>query len=84
LEGTITAKLFLGQDFINVTSMKSGQNALRGYQCLVADDSLERIRKDMIAPLFIELKRLGIQIILTASPLIDTSKLPNDIHILTL
>ncbi|MGB9756161.1 MAG: AAA family ATPase [Candidatus Bathyarchaeales archaeon] len=83
-EGTITVKLFPGQDFINVTGMKSGQNGLRGYQCLVADDSLERIRKDMNAPLFTELKHLGTQIILTASPLIDTSKLPNDIHILTL
>jgi hypothetical protein len=82
-DGTITAKLFLGRDFINVTGMKGGQNALRGYQCLVADDSLERIRKDIIAPLFAELKRLGIQIILTASPLIDAAKLPNDIHIIT-
>jgi hypothetical protein len=82
-EGTITMKLFPGQDFINVTGMRSGSNALRGYQCLVADDSLERIRKDMIAPLFAELKHLGIQIILTASPLIDAAKLPNYIHIIT-
>ena len=82
-EGTITVKLFPRQDFINVTGMKSGQNALRGYKCLVADDSLERILKDMIAPLFAELKHLGIQIILTASPLIDVSKLPNDIRIIT-
>jgi post-segregation antitoxin (ccd killing protein) len=82
-EGTITVKLFPGQDSINVMGMESGQNALRGYQCLVADDSLERILKDMIAPLFAELKRLGIQIILTASPLIDVSKLPNDIRIIT-
>jgi post-segregation antitoxin (ccd killing protein) len=82
-EGTITMKLFPEQDFINVTGMKSSQNALRGYQCLVADDSLERIRKDMIAPLFTELRRLEIQIILTASPLIDASKLPNDIRIIT-
>jgi hypothetical protein len=82
-DGTITAKLFPGRDFINVTGMKGGQNALRGYQCLVADDSLERIQKDIIAPLFAELKRLGIQIILTASPLIDAAKLPNDIHIIS-
>jgi post-segregation antitoxin (ccd killing protein) len=82
-EGTITVKLFPRQDFINVTGMKSGQNALRGYKCVVGDDSLERILKDMIAPFFAELKHLGIQIILTASPLIDTSKLPNDIRIIT-
>jgi len=82
-EGTITVKLFPRQYFINVTGMKSGQNALRGYQCLVADDSLERIPKNMIVPLFAELKHLGTQIILTASPLIDTSKLPNGIHIIT-
>lgn len=82
-EGIITVKLFPRQDFINVTGMRSGQNALRGYQCLVADDSLERIRKDIIAPLFAELRHLGIQIILTASPLINAAKLPNDVHIIT-
>ena len=83
-EGKITVQLFPRQHFIHVTGMKSSQNALRGYQCLVADNSLERIRKGMIAPLFIELKRFEIQIILTASPLIEVAKLPNDIHIITL
>jgi len=83
-EGTIALKLFPRQNFINVTGMKSGQNALRDYQCLVADDSLERIGKDMIAPLFTELKHLGIQIILTTSLLIDMFKLPNGTHIIPL
>lgn len=82
--GTISVKVFPGQDSINITGMNSSQNTLRGYKCLIADDPLERIPKDMIVPLFAELKRLGIQIILTASLLIDTFKLPNGTHVIPL
>jgi len=82
--GTISVNVFLGQDSINITGMNSSQNTLRGYKCLMADDPLERIPKDIIVPLFAELKHLEIQIILTASLLIDVSQLPNDIHIITL
>jgi len=82
--GTISVKVFPRQDSINITGMNSSQNILRGYKCLIADDPLERIPKDIIVPLFAELEHLEIQIILTASLLIDVSQLPNDIHIITL
>jgi len=82
--GAISVKVFPEQDSINITGMNSSQNTLRGYKCLIADDPLERTPKDMIVPLFAELKHLGIQIILTASLLIDVSQLSNDTHIITL
>jgi len=81
--GTIEVKLFPKQDFINIRGTSSEKDPLRGYQCLLADDSLERIRKDMIAPLFAELKHLKIQIILTTL-LINASKIPNGTHIITI
>ena len=72
------------KDSIDIMGRNSSQNALRGYRCLIADDPLERLPKDMIVPLFAELKHLGIQIILTASLLIDVPQLPNDTYIITL
>jgi post-segregation antitoxin (ccd killing protein) len=82
--GAISVKLFPGQDSINITGMNSSQNILRGYKCLIADDPLERIPKDIIVPLFAELKNLRIQIILTASLLVDVSKLPKDTRIISI
>ena len=82
--GTISVKVFPGEDSINIKDTHSSQNTLRGYKCLIADDPLERIPKDMIVPLFAELKHLGIQIILTASLLIDTFKLSNGTHVIPL
>ncbi|MEM3697472.1 MAG: AAA family ATPase [Candidatus Bathyarchaeia archaeon] len=81
-EGTIEVKLFPGQDSIKIRGFSSEQDPLRGYQCLLADDSFDRIPKDMITSLFEELKRLGIQIIITTL-LIDPSKIP-DAHIITI
>ncbi|MEM3576834.1 MAG: AAA family ATPase [Candidatus Bathyarchaeia archaeon] len=80
-EGTIEVKLFPGQDIINIKGISSERDPLRGYQCLLADDSFDRIPKNMIPLLFAELKRLGIQIIITTL-LIDPSKIP-DAHIIT-
>lgn len=80
-EGTIEVKLFPAQDSIKIRGVSSEQDPLKGYQCLLADESFERIRKDMIPLLFAELKRLGIQVILTTL-LIDPSKIP-DAHIIT-
>ena len=82
-EGEITVKLYPRQDSINITSTKR-QKSLKGYQCLLADDPLERIPKDLVPSLFTELKHIRTQIILTASPLIDTLRLPNDIHVIKL
>jgi hypothetical protein len=63
--------------------MGSLQNLTKGYQCLIADDSLERLPKNMIALFFAELNDLGIQVIITASLLIDTAGLQRDIHIIS-
>ena len=82
-EGTIEVKLFPGQNFINIKGISSEKHPLKGYQCLLADDSFERIPKYMIPSLFAELKLLGIQTILTTM-LIDTSKIPDDIHVITI
>jgi len=80
--GAIEVKLFPGQNFINIKGISSEQNPLRGYQCLLADDSFDRIPKEMIAPLFTELKCIRTQIILTTL-LIDSSQIPDDIHTIT-
>jgi predicted ATP-dependent endonuclease of OLD family len=81
--GTIKLKLFSDQDFISITWKNARENATRGYRCLLADDPLERLSTNMIAPLFTELKRLGIQIIMTAS-IEKTSQIPKGIHIISL
>ena len=81
--GAITLKLFPGQDSINLTGAASSGNA-RGYQCLLADDLIENIPKDMIAPLLVELKRLEIQIIMTTSLPIDTYRLPEETQLIPL
>jgi hypothetical protein len=82
--GAITLRLFPNQDSISITGMSSVQNSTRGYQCLIADDSLERLPKNMMAPFFAELNGLGIQVVTTASLLIDISELSNDAHIIPL
>lgn len=82
-EGTIEVKLFPGQNFINIKGISSEKHPLKGYECLLADGSFDMIPKEMIPLLFAELKRLGIQTILTTM-LIDTSKIPDDIHIITI
>ncbi|MEM3700197.1 MAG: AAA family ATPase [Candidatus Bathyarchaeia archaeon] len=80
--GTITLRLFPKQDSISITG--NLQNLTRGYQCLIADDPFERLIKNMVPSLFRELKRLKIQAIMTVSPLIDITKLPEDIHIISI
>jgi hypothetical protein len=82
-DGIITLRLFPNQDSISITGM-GNQNSARGYRCLIADGSLERLPKNMIVPFFAELKNLGIQVIITASLLIDVSQLSNDAHIIPL
>jgi post-segregation antitoxin (ccd killing protein) len=83
-DGAITLRLFPNGDSISITGMDGAQNYTRGYQCLIADDSLERLTKNMIVPFFAELKDLGIQVIITASLVIDASQLSNDAHIIPL
>jgi len=82
-DGTITLRLFPDQDSISIARTSSIQNFTRGYQCLIADDSLERLPKNMIAPFFAVLNGLGIQVIITASLLIDTAGLQRDTHIIS-
>ncbi|MEM2129142.1 MAG: type II toxin-antitoxin system CcdA family antitoxin [Candidatus Bathyarchaeia archaeon] len=82
--GKIQLELFPHQKSITITNIESCENTTRGYQCLIADDPLERLSKNIISPFFTELKRLKIQIIVTASPLIDKSTLPNSTHVISL
>jgi post-segregation antitoxin (ccd killing protein) len=82
--GTITLRLIPKHNSINITGVDNSKNTTRGYQCLIADDPLERLPKDMIVPFFAELKPLGIQIMITASLLVDVSQLTNDTHIVLL
>lgn len=83
-EGEIRLSLFLNQDSISITAMESLQSSTRGYQCLIADDPFEKISKKILASLLIELKRLKIQIIATASLLIDPSELSNKTNVIEL
>jgi post-segregation antitoxin (ccd killing protein) len=82
--GRIQLKLFPHQESINITSIESRENATRGYQCLIADDTLERLSKNIASPFFAELKRLKVQIIMTASLLTDKSTIPKSTHIISL
>jgi len=83
-DGTITLKLFPKQNSTKIAGIESSTNTARGYQCLIADDPLKRLPRGIIAPFFVELKRLEIQVMLTASLLIETSKLPKDTQIIPL
>lgn len=82
-EGEITLRLFPEQDSINIAGIDS-RNATRGYQCLIADDPLDRLSRNMIVSFLAELKNLGIQIIMTASPLIEITNLSKDMYIIPL
>jgi len=64
--------------------MNGVQNRARGYQCVIADEPLERLPRNIIPPFFAELKRLKVQIIITASLLIDESIIPRDLHVISL
>ena len=56
------------------------ENLTKGYQCLMADGPLDRITKKIL--LLKELNGLGIQLIMTASPLVDIVTLPKDVNII--
>jgi hypothetical protein len=83
-DGPITLRLFPKQYSKNITGVDNSRNATRDYQCLIADAPLNRLPKNTIDPLFMELDRLKIQIIMTASLLIDTFTLSRDIHAIAL
>jgi len=83
-EGEIMLSLFPNQNSIGITGMGSLQSSTRDYQCLVADDPFERIPKNILTPLLAELKHLKIQIIATASLLIDPAELSKEINIIQL
>jgi len=83
-DGTITLKLFPTHNSINITGTESSRNTARGYQCLIADDPLEKLPRSIIAPFFAELKKLEIQVVITASLSIETSNLPKDTQIIPL
>jgi len=83
-EGKITLRLFRDQDSISITGTGSLQSSTRGYQCLIADDPFERTPKNILTPLLAELKNLKIQIIATASLLIDPAELSKEINIIQL
>ena len=74
--GVITVKLFPDQTSIKVTG-------IRHPHCLVADQPFLGIPRNIALSLLSELRSLDIQIIITASLLIDTSKLPRDTHIIS-
>jgi post-segregation antitoxin (ccd killing protein) len=79
--GKIQLKLFPQQESV---SIESHGNATRGYQCLILDDALERLSKNITSLFFTELKRLKVQIIMTVSLLIDKSTIPKSIRIISL
>ena len=83
--GKITLELFPDQDSVSViTNQENPLDAVKGYRCLIADDIFQRAPKSMISGLCEEMKKLGIQIIITASIAPDLSKLPEDTNVIPL
>lgn len=83
--GKITLKLFPDQDSINITTNQENPlKAVKGYRCLIADDILQRMPKNMISEICEEMKKLGIQIIITASIIFDLSEFPKDTNTIPL
>lgn len=82
--GTIKLRLFPGQTSIDITDATNHENGTKGYGCLVADDPFSRLRKNMIVPLIKQLNCLGIQIIITASLLVNPTTFPENTHVISL
>jgi hypothetical protein len=83
--GKITLKLFPDQDSVNVTTNQENPlDAVKSYRCLIADDIFQRVPKSMISGLCEEMKKLGIQIIITMSIASDVSKFPEDTNVISL
>ncbi|MEM2129199.1 MAG: AAA family ATPase [Candidatus Bathyarchaeia archaeon] len=83
--GKITLKLFPDQDLVNITANPEDPiDAAKGYKCLIGDDIFQRMPKSMISGLCEEMKKLGIQIIITTSMIFDLSKFPEDANAIPL
>ena len=83
--GKVTLKLFPDQGSVSVTTSVENQSDItRGYKCLLADDIFQRAPRNMIPALYEEMKNLKIQIIVTTSLPIDSSKLPKDTRVISL
>jgi hypothetical protein len=83
--GKVTLKLFPDQGLVSVTTSVENQSDIaRGYRCLLADDVFQRAPRNMTQALCDEMKNLKIQIIVTASLPIDSSKLPKDTRVISL
>jgi len=82
--GKITVKLFPSQELVNIT-VNDGKplDAAKGYKCLIADNTFERVPKSMISGLSKEIKDLQIQVIATASIKIDPSMFPEDTNVIS-
>jgi len=83
-DGTIRLKLFPNQTSINITDTENQNSMAKGFKCLIADDLLARIPRKMVVPVLNKLNDLGIQVIITASLLVDRKKLPEHICIISL
>jgi len=81
--GRIKLKLFPTDTSINLEYDIERKNITKGYQCLIADDPLMRIPRNMIAPLVNELSSLRVQIIITVSVLMDQNVFPANSHIIS-
>jgi len=83
--GKVTLKLFPDQGSVSVTrSVENQSDITRGYKCLIADGVLQRAPRNMIPALYEEMKNLKIQIIVTTSLPIDSSKLSKDTRVISL
>lgn len=85
VNGKITLKLIPDQRSINIMVNKENPlDAAKGYGCLIGDDFFDRIPKRMITEICKEMKNLQIQIIVTASMIVDPSMLPQDTNMIFL
>jgi hypothetical protein len=83
--GKITLKLFPNNDSINVMLNKENPlDTIKGYRCLIGDNFFDRMPKNKVPEICKEMRNLQMQILITASMIVDLSMFPEDTNIIFL
>jgi energy-coupling factor transporter ATP-binding protein EcfA2 len=83
-DGSITLKIFPGQDSVSLRGLEDPGNLTKIYPCLIADDAFHRVNADMLGPVLCELNHLGIQIIITFGTGRDKKTIQANAHVISL
>ena len=83
INGKITLKLFPDQHSIHIMVNKENPfEAAKCYRCLIGDNFFDRIPKRMVPEICKEMENLKMQIIITASMMLDPSIFPEKTNII--